>query len=90
MLVNLFILKFALKVRLSFGMVALAFISIHSLVLSMIGWISIYDLRFGRDYTDSENFSSILSLALANFFHLIRTIHFCVSLLQTQTIKGFQ
>lgn len=37
------------------------------LVLSMIGWISINDLRFGSDFTPTENFSSILGVILAAF-----------------------
>ena len=37
------------------------------LVLSMIGWISIYDLRFGSNFTGSENFSSILGIILVGF-----------------------
>ena len=37
------------------------------LVLSMIGWISINDLRFGSNFTATENFSSILGIILAIF-----------------------
>ena len=37
------------------------------LVLSMIGWISIYDLRFGSNFTATENFSSILGIILVAF-----------------------
>lgn len=33
----------------------------------MIGWISIYDLRFGSKFTPTENFSSIFGLILAVF-----------------------
>lgn len=37
------------------------------LVLSMIGWISINDLRFGSNFTVTENFSSILGIILVVF-----------------------
>ena len=33
----------------------------------MIGWISIYDLRFGSSFTATENFSSILGVTLTAF-----------------------
>ena len=37
------------------------------LVLSMIGWISIYDLRFGNNFSLTENFSSVLGILLVAF-----------------------
>ena len=37
------------------------------LVLSMIGWISINDLRFGTNFTATENFSSLLGIMLVSF-----------------------
>lgn len=37
------------------------------LVLSTIGWLSLKDLRFGSQYTGSENFSSAFGVVLALF-----------------------
>jgi hypothetical protein len=35
--------------------------------LSFIGWISLDDLRFGLEYTDTERFSSLLGIILFVF-----------------------
>ena len=35
--------------------------------LSFIGWISLNDLRFGLEYTDTERFSSLLGIILFIF-----------------------
>lgn len=37
------------------------------LILTMIGWISTYDLRFGSSFTATENFSSIFGIVLVIF-----------------------
>jgi hypothetical protein len=45
----------------------LAFYQENYLVLSCIGWIGMYDLRFGKVYSATENFSSLLSIILLSF-----------------------
>lgn len=37
------------------------------LVLSVIGWLSLKELRFGSEYTRAEQFSSVLSIILVIF-----------------------
>jgi hypothetical protein len=37
------------------------------MVFSMIGWISMNDLRFGFEYTSTEPFSSVLGVTLFTF-----------------------
>jgi len=48
------------------------------LVLSMIGWISINDLRFGSNFTATENFSSLFGISLASFSILFPFLIFVI------------
>jgi hypothetical protein len=43
------------------------FYSQNYLVLTAVGWINVLNLRFGPDYTDSENYSSLLAVLLSLF-----------------------
>jgi hypothetical protein len=43
------------------------FYSTNYFVLTTIGWISVLNLRFGGEYTDSENYSSLQAVILCFF-----------------------
>jgi hypothetical protein len=45
----------------------LAFYTENYLVLSCVGWLGMFELRFGKNYQDSENFSSVLAIFLTVF-----------------------
>jgi hypothetical protein len=45
----------------------IAFYIENYLVLSCIGWLGLYDIRFLKENTASENFSSVLALILSAF-----------------------
>ena len=45
----------------------IAFYKENYIVLSCIGWIGLYDLRFGKKYSASQNFSSVLAILLTTF-----------------------
>ena len=45
----------------------IAFYLENFLVLSCIGWLGLNDIRFGKEYTASENFSSVLAILLTTF-----------------------
>jgi len=90
MLVNLFIIKFVLEVRHFFGNGCIGFYSDTFLILSMICWISMNDLRLGTDYTDSENFSSILSLTLAAFSCLFVPLNFVFHFYKLNPFKDYK
>ena len=54
------------------------------LFLSLLGWTSLWDLRFGLDYTGTENFSSILGI---NLFVFSIVFPILVSVAQLRHIK---
>ena len=48
------------------------------LVLSMVGWISMNDLRFCTNFTATENFSSLFGITLALFSILFPILIFVI------------
>ena len=48
------------------------------LVLSMVGWISVNDLRFGSNFTATENFSSLFGIMVASFSILFPILIFVI------------
>ncbi len=58
------------------------FYSTNYFVLTTIGWISVLNLRFGGEYTDSENFSSLLTVILC-FYSVVYPVFIVIFYIKT-------